>query len=161
MPTAFTASYGSGKPVIAILGEFDALPGLSQAAGEADRRPVIAGAPGHACGHNLLGTASAAAAIAVKEWLAQGRRPGTLRYYGTPAEEGGGGKVYMVRDGLVRRTWTPSSAGIRPTRTSADAASTLATISADVPVRRRGRPCGLARPTKAARRSTASRRSTT
>ena len=98
MPTAFIASYGSGRPVLAILGEFDALPGLSQAAGETARRPLTAGAPAHACGHNLLGTASAAAAIAAKEWLAKIGRPGTLRYYGTPAEEGGGGKVYMVLD---------------------------------------------------------------
>jgi aminobenzoyl-glutamate utilization protein B len=129
MPTAFTASYGSGKPVLAILGEFDALPGLSQAAGETARRPLTAGAPGHACGHNLLGTASAAAAIAAKEWLAKSGRPGTLRYYGTPAEEGGGGKVYMVLDGLFDDVdavvaWHPSDAN------EADAASTLATISA-------------------------------
>ena len=129
MPTAFVASYGSGKPVIAIIGEFDALPGLSQAAGQADRRPVVAGAPGHACGHNLLGTASAAAAIAVRDWLHQGRRSGTVRYYGAPAEEGGGGKVYMVRAGMFEDVdaaigWHPSDAN------SADAASTLATIAA-------------------------------
>jgi aminobenzoyl-glutamate utilization protein B len=72
---------------------------LSQAAGDPARHPLRANAPGHACGHNLLGTASAAAAIAVKEWMAQARQPGTIRYYGTPAEEGGGGKVYMVREG--------------------------------------------------------------
>ena len=129
MPTAFVASYGSGKPVIAIIGEFDALPGLSQAAGQSDRRPVVAGAPGHACGHNLLGTASAAAAIAVRDWLERGRQSGTVRYYGAPAEEGGGGKVYMVRAGLFDDVdaaigWHPSDAN------SADAASTLATIAA-------------------------------
>ncbi|MGE5200356.1 MAG: amidohydrolase, partial [Rhodospirillaceae bacterium] len=129
MPTAFTASYGRGKPVIVILGEFDALPGLSQAAGEPALRPVSAGAPGHACGHNLLGTASAAAAIAVKDWLAKSGRPGTVRYYGTPAEEGGGGKVYMVRGGLFGDVdavvaWHPSD------ENSADPASSLATIAA-------------------------------
>jgi aminobenzoyl-glutamate utilization protein B len=129
MPTAFTASYGSGAPVVAIIGEFDALPGMSQAAGEAARRPVTAGAPGHGCGHNLLGTASAAAAIATKEWLARAGRPGTVRYYGTPAEEGGGGKVYLLLAGLFADVdavlgWHPSD------RNSADVSSTLANIGA-------------------------------
>ncbi len=99
IPTAFVASYGSGTPVIAILAEFDALPGLSQAA-EPVRRPVVLGGSGHACGHHLFGTGSTAAAIAVKDWLAAARRPGTIRLIGTPAEEGGSGKVYMVRAGL-------------------------------------------------------------
>jgi len=117
MPTAFTASYGRGKPVIAVIGEFDALPGMSQAAGEAVRQPVMAGAPGHGCGHNLLGTASAAAAIAAKEWLARSGRSGTVRYYGTPAEEGGGGKVYMLLDGLFDDV-DAASAGILPTPTT-------------------------------------------
>jgi len=101
-PTAFIASYGSGKPVIGILGEFDALPGLSQKAGDADRDPVVANAPGHGCGHNLLGSGAALAAVAVKEYMAANHIAGTLRYYGTPAEEGGSGKVYMVRDGLFK-----------------------------------------------------------
>ncbi len=100
-PTAFIASYGQGKPVIAILGEFDALPGLSQKA-VAERDPVVTGAPGHGCGHNLLGSGAALAAVAVKEYMAANHVPGTLRYYGTPAEEGGSGKVYMVRDGLFK-----------------------------------------------------------
>lgn len=100
-PTAFIATYGQGKPVIAILGEFDALPGLSQAA-VPDRSPVEAGAPGHGCGHNLLGSGAALAAVAVKEYMAAHQVAGTLRYYGTPAEEGGDGKVYMVRAGLFR-----------------------------------------------------------
>jgi aminobenzoyl-glutamate utilization protein B len=100
-PTAFIASYGQGKPVIAILGEFDALPGLSQKP-EAERSPVVAGAPGHGCGHNLLGSGAALAAVAVKEYMAEHHVAGTLRYYGTPAEEGGSGKVYMVRDGLFK-----------------------------------------------------------
>jgi aminobenzoyl-glutamate utilization protein B len=98
IPTAFVASYGSGKPVIGILGEFDALPGLSQEPA-ARRSAVVQDGAGHGCGHNLLGTGALAAAIAVKEWLAAGHS-GTMRYYGTPAEEGGSGKVYMVRAGL-------------------------------------------------------------
>jgi aminobenzoyl-glutamate utilization protein B len=101
IPTAFVATFGSGKPVIGIVGEFDALPGLSQEAQTAARHAIEDNAPGHGCGHNLLGTGALAAAIAVKEWLAAGHA-GTLRYYGSPAEEGGSGKVYMVRDGLFK-----------------------------------------------------------
>lgn len=100
-PTAFVATYGQGAPVIGILGEFDALPGLSQAAAP-DRSPVTAGAPGHGCGHNLLGSGAALAAVALKEYMEQNHVAGTLRYYGTPAEEGGDGKVYMIRAGLFR-----------------------------------------------------------
>jgi aminobenzoyl-glutamate utilization protein B len=112
MPTAFVASYGRGKPVVAFIGEYDALPGLSQQAAP-ERRPVTAGAPGHGCGHNLLGTASMAAAIAVKDWLAASGRLGTVRFYGTPAEEGGEGKVYMLRAGVfadvdVAVAWHPA-----------------------------------------------------
>ena len=100
IPTAFVASYGSGKPVIAILAEFDALPGLSQQA-MAKRAPATDGKPGHACGHHLFGVGSVAAAIAARDWLAKSDgRSGTIRLYGTPAEEGGSGKVYMVRAGL-------------------------------------------------------------
>ncbi len=98
IPTAFTATFGEGKPVIGILGEFDALPGLSQDS-TADQKSV-GGIAGHACGHHLFGTASAAAAIAVKEYIKANNIKGTLRFYGTPAEEGGSGKVYMVREGL-------------------------------------------------------------
>lgn len=101
MPTAFTATYGSGKPVIAILGEFDALPGLSQK-DVPHIEPVVAGGPGHGCGHNLLGSASALAAIAVKEEMQARGLKGTIRYYGTPFEEGGGGKIYMFHAGLFR-----------------------------------------------------------
>src|SRR5262249_34566352 len=101
MPTAFTASLGRGKPVIAILGEFDALPGLSQK-DTAAQGPVQAGAPGHGCGHNLLGSASALAAVAIKEEIQARGLQGTIRYYGTPAEEGGGGKIYMIHAGLFR-----------------------------------------------------------
>jgi aminobenzoyl-glutamate utilization protein B len=99
IPTAFVATYGSGAPVIGVLAEFDALPGLSQAA-VPERKPLVPFAPGHACGHHLFGTASVAAAIAAKDWMARTGRKGTLRVYGTPAEEGGGGKIYMVRAGL-------------------------------------------------------------
>jgi aminobenzoyl-glutamate utilization protein B len=111
-PTAFIASYGSGSPVIAILGEFDALPGLSQKT-EPTRDPIVANAPGHGCGHNLLGSGAALAAVAVKDYMAANHIHGTLRYYGTPAEEGGSGKVYMVRDGLFKDVdvvlhWHPS-----------------------------------------------------
>jgi len=111
IPTAFVATYGSGKPVIGILAEFDALPGLSQAA-VPFRQIMHEGAPGHACGHHLYGTGSVAAVTAIKEWLASSGRSGTIRLYGTPAEEGGSGKVYMVRAGLfddvdVVLTWHP------------------------------------------------------
>lgn len=100
-PTAFIATYGTGKPVIAILGEFDALPGLSQQSVPM-RAPVVANAPGHACGHNLLGSGAALAAVAVKQYMQANHIAGTLRYYGTPAEEGGSGKYYMVRAGLFK-----------------------------------------------------------
>lgn len=113
IPTAFVASYGSGKPVIAILGEFDALPGVSQ-----DAVPEVKSVPGrtagHACGHHLFGTASSAAAIGVKDWMIANKKSGTIRLYGTPAEEGGSGKVYMVREGLFNDVdvvlhWHPGS----------------------------------------------------
>ncbi len=98
IPTAFSATAGSGTPVIGILGEYDALPGLFQEAAPV-KNPPRSNRAGHGCGHNLFGTASAAAAIAVKEWLAEKRIAGTVRFYGCPAEEGGGGKIYMVRAG--------------------------------------------------------------
>lgn len=112
MPTAFTAEFGSGKPVIALMGEFDALPGLSQKESPV-MSPVTAGAPGHACGHNLLGSASALAAVAIKEEMQARGFKGTLRYFGTPAEEGGGGKIYLIHAGLFRDVdavldWHPS-----------------------------------------------------
>jgi aminobenzoyl-glutamate utilization protein B len=127
IPTAFVATWGSGKPVIAFIGEFDALPGLSQQP-VPDRKPVVAGGPGHGCGHHLLGTGSLAAAVAVKEWLAANRRSATIRYYGTPAEEGGSGKVYMVRAGLFKDVdaviaWHPGDGN------GVDGGSTLANIT--------------------------------
>jgi aminobenzoyl-glutamate utilization protein B len=115
-PTAFVATYGQGEPVIGILGEFDALPGLSQAA-TPDRSPLVANAPGHGCGHNLLGSGAALAAVALKEYMERNNVAGTLRYYGTPTEEGGDGKVYMLRAGLfhdvdVVLEWHPASENI-------------------------------------------------
>jgi len=101
MPTAFTATYGEGKPVIAVLGEYDALPGISQKA-QPTKEPLVAGAPGHGCGHNLFGAASLGAATAIKELIAAGKLHGTVRFYGTPAEESVGGKLYMIREGLFK-----------------------------------------------------------
>lgn len=99
MPTAFTAEFGSGKPVIGIMGEYDALPGISQKA-EPTRQVLEHDAAGHGCGHNLFGTGSLGAAVAIKELIQQGKLKGTIRFYGTPAEEAVGGKIYMARDGL-------------------------------------------------------------
>jgi aminobenzoyl-glutamate utilization protein B len=101
MPTAFVAEFGSGRPIIGILGEYDALPGLSQKA-VPQREPLAAGVAGHGCGHNLFGVASLGAAAAVKDLIASGKLKGTVRFYGTPAEESVGGKVYMARDGAFK-----------------------------------------------------------
>lgn len=99
LPTAFIAEYGSGKPVIGIMGEFDALPGISQKA-QPTRDPLVEGGAGHGCGHNLFGAGSLGAAVAVKELMQAGKLKGTVRFYGTPAEEAVGGKIYMAREGL-------------------------------------------------------------
>jgi aminobenzoyl-glutamate utilization protein B len=101
MPTAFVASYGSGLPIIGILAEYDALPGLSQDA-VPERKERTGAAAGHGCGHSVFGTASTAAAIAVKTAMESGGAQGTIRLYGTPAEETGIGKTYMLRDGLFK-----------------------------------------------------------
>ena len=105
-PTAFVASYGQGEPVIGILGEFDALPGLSQAA-TPHRNPVTPNAPGHGCGHNLLGSGAALAATALKDYMQLNHVAGTLRYYGTPAEEGvcPGARPFSIRCGDVDGEW--------------------------------------------------------
>jgi aminobenzoyl-glutamate utilization protein B len=126
IPTAFTASYGSGSPVIGILGEFDALPGLSQSA--KPEKESVGGVAGHACGHHLFGVGSVAAAVAVKDWMKKTGQKGTIRFYGTPAEEGGSGKVYMVREGLFKDVdvvvhWHPASDN------SANASSSLSNKS--------------------------------
>lgn len=128
IPTAFIAEYGKGGPVIAILGEFDALPGINQS-DVATRAPIEGKGAGHACGHNLFGAGSMTAAIAVKDWLEETGAPGRIRFYGTPAEEGGSGKVYMVRDGLfedvdIALHWHASD------KNSAAARTTLANRSA-------------------------------
>ena len=122
IPTAFIAEYGEGSPIIGILGEFDALPGLAQTASpfKEKYKDNIAG---HACGHHLFGAGSAWASVVVKEWLTSNKKTGTIRFYGTPAEEGGSGKVYMARDGLfddvdVVLHWHPSSQNHARPRTS-------------------------------------------
>ena len=114
IPTAFTASFGSGKPVFGFLGEYDALDILSQEAGNPVKKPVKEGAPGHGCGHNCLGTGSLAAAIAVKEYLIESKKLGTVIYFGCPAEEGAGSKQFMARAGIFDGvdfvyTWHPAS----------------------------------------------------
>jgi aminobenzoyl-glutamate utilization protein B len=128
IPTAFVASYGEGEPVIGILAEFDALPGISQAA-EPQRSILEDKHAGHACGHHLFGSGSTAAAIAVRHWMERNNVKGTIRLYGTPAEEGGSGKVYMVRAGLFDDVdtvvhWHPGD------RNSANAETSLANKSA-------------------------------
>lgn len=147
MPTAFTAEWGQGQPVIAILGEYDALPGLSQQDAP-ERSPRAAGAPGHGCGHNLLGSASALAAVAVKEVMQARGLKGTIRYYGTPAEEGGGGKIFMIRAGLFRDVdtviaWHPADF------TAADNNSWLANLSSRISFT--GRPAHAAASPEAGR----------
>jgi len=114
IPTAVMGEAGEEGPVIAILGEYDALPGLSQEAGVAEHRPVENGGSGHGCGHNLLGAASLLAAAAVKDWLAARGLKGRVRYYGCPAEEGGSAKGFMVRDGAfddvdIAICWHPAA----------------------------------------------------
>ncbi len=111
IPTAFTATYGSGKPVISILGEFDALPGISQKA-QPEKEPYKEGAAGHGCGHNMFGTSSLGAAIAIKELIEAGKLKGTIKFLGTPAEEKYFAKVWMVKEGLwndvdVNLSWHP------------------------------------------------------
>ena len=128
MPTAFVATYGSGKPVIGIMAEFDALPGLATEA-KPEFTPIAGQKCGHGCGHNLFGTASLAAAVEVKDWLKKSGHAGTIRLYGCPAEENGDGKVYMVREGLFNDVdvvlhWHPGD------KNAADAVSTLALIAA-------------------------------
>ncbi len=112
--TAFCGSFGSGKPIIGILGEFDALSGLSQASGVTEKKPLVPDGCGHGCGHNLLGVGSLAAAFAVKEYLQQSGHEGTVVFFGCPGEEGGSGKAYMARDGLWTKldaalSWHPAS----------------------------------------------------
>jgi len=130
MPTAFVAEFGSGRPIIGIMGEYDALPGLSQKA-EPARAVLEPGAPGHGCGHNLFGVGSLAAATAVKELIASGKLHGTVKFFGTPAEEAVGGKLYMLREGVmngvdVMLAWHPDD------ETRADTKSTQAIVDVTV-----------------------------
>jgi len=126
MPTAFVASYGQGRPIIGILGEYDALPGISQKA-QPVKEALEAGSAGHGCGHNVFGAASLGAAVAIKELIAAGKLKGTIRFYGTPAEESVGGKIYMAREGLfndldVCMAWHPED------KTRADVDSSQAIV---------------------------------
>ncbi|MCF0151675.1 MAG: amidohydrolase, partial [Firmicutes bacterium] len=110
--TAFLGKYGSGRPYIGILGEFDALSGLSQKAGQAQIEPMVKGGDGHGCGHNMLGAASFGAAIGIKNYLQQTGAQGTVIFYGCPGEEGGASKALMARDGVWNQldaalTWHP------------------------------------------------------
>ena len=128
MPTAFVAEFGEGHPVIGILGEYDALPGLSQQAVPEPLKREDAHNWGHGCGHHLFGTASLSAAIAVAEQIRAGKLSGTVRFYGCPAEEGGSGKVFLVQAGLFRDVdavlhWHPSA------KTSVGDRSSLARIA--------------------------------
>jgi aminobenzoyl-glutamate utilization protein B len=129
IPTAFVAEAGDGGPVIGFLGEYDALPNLSQIANSAAREPQVATGNGHGCGHNLLGGATLLSAFAVKDWLENSGLPGRVRYYGCPAEEGGAGKTFMTRAGVfgdldAALTWHPASIY------AIDAMATLATLHA-------------------------------
>lgn len=128
IPTAFVATFGSGKPIIGILAEYDALPGLSQVA-EPIKNPRAGKSSGHGCGHHLFGAASIAAAIELKNTMLKNKMAGTIKLYGTPAEEGGSGKVYMTRSGLfdgvdIVLHWHPGDGN------SSNPASSLANISA-------------------------------
>ncbi len=125
-PTAFVATYGSGKPVIGILGEFDALPGISQKT-VPEKTPYKKGAAGHGCGHNMYGTASLGAAVAIKKLIAEGKLKGTVKFFGTPAEEKFFGKLWMARAGLFDDLdacldWHPADT------TEADVQSSLALV---------------------------------
>ncbi len=126
IPTAFVATYGSGKPVISVLGEFDALPGLSQDT-KPTKSPIKEGAPGHGCGHNLFGSGSLGAAVAIKEMIEAGKIKGTVKFFGTPSEEKFFGKIWMVKAGLwddvdVNISWHPAAV------TESDVQSSLALV---------------------------------
>jgi len=114
IPTAVVGEWGEDGPVIAFLGEYDALANLSQVADLPQQKPIEAGANGHGCGHNMLGSAAMLAAVAMRDWLKQTGKPGRVRYYGCPAEEGGAGKTFMVKAGAfadvdIAITWHPHS----------------------------------------------------
>lgn len=123
IPTSFIAEYNNGGPIIGILGEYDALPGLAQTASPFKEVALNETNGGHACGHHLFGAASAWAAVVIKEWIIKNNIKGTIRFYGTPAEEGGSGKVYLVREGLfddvdIVLHWHPDDTNSANSRTS-------------------------------------------
>jgi len=129
IPTAFVAEAGEGGSVIGFLGEYDALPLLSQIAGATTPQAAVQAGNGHGCGHNLLGGATLLSAFAIKDWLESSGKPGRVRYFGCPAEEGGAGKTFMTRAGVFEGldaalTWHPSSIH------AIDAMTTLATLHA-------------------------------
>jgi aminobenzoyl-glutamate utilization protein B len=122
LPTAFVAEFGKGRPILGVVGEYDALPGVSQKA-QTTREALVRDGAGHGCGHNLLGTGSMGAAVAIRELIAAGKLAGTVRYYGTPAEEAVGGKLYMLRAGLFSDVdacvaWHPDAKTIADTKSS-------------------------------------------
>ncbi|PAE08084.1 amidohydrolase [Terribacillus saccharophilus] len=124
--TAFVANFGTGKPVISFLGEFDALSDLSQEAGVTEQQAIVSGGAGHGCGHNLLGTSALGAALAVKEYMQENGLSGTVRYYGCPGEEGGSGKTFMAKEGVfddadAAITWHPfTHSGVQRAETLAN-----------------------------------------
>lgn len=124
--TAFVANFGTGKPVISFLGEFDALSDLSQEAGVTEQQAIVPGGAGHGCGHNLLGTSALGAALAVKEYMQENGLSGTVRYYGCPGEEGGSGKTFMAKEGIfddadAAITWHPfTHSGVQRAETLAN-----------------------------------------
>lgn len=114
VPTAFTGTWGAGYPVIGFLGEYDALSGMSQEAGTAEEKPLVAGGNGHGCGHNLIGSGALGAAVAFKNYLEENGKKGTVKYFGCPGEEGGSGKAFMARAGVfdgvdIALTWHPGN----------------------------------------------------
>ena len=147
LPTAVMGEAGEGGPVIAILGEFDALPGLSQEAGVAERREIASGGAGHGCGHNLLGAGAMLAATAIKDYLAKNGLKGRVRYYGCPAEEGGSGKAFMVREGAfddvdIAISWHPAPF------MALNVANSLSMIQIDFTFRGRCLACGCGAPSR-------------
>ncbi len=150
IPTALIGEAGEGGPVIAFLGEYDALAGLSQAAGVSHVEPLTAGANGHGCGHNLLGSGSLLAATALKDWLEKTGTPGRVRYYGCPAEEGGAAKAFMVREGAFKDvdiaiSWHPSNSPACSARPRLPIAASISSSKVVPPMRRRYRNLAAAR----------------
>jgi len=141
MPTAFSGAFGHGRPVIGILGEFDALSGLSQKGCEAKREPLSPGGNGHGCGHHMLGAGSLGAAVAVKKYLELTGKEGTVIFYGCPGEEGGAGKAFMAREGMWKSldaalSWHPDDVNQVTTGTCNSCIRRSINSSASPPTRR-------------------------